>query len=141
MSRVRENRTPGSMRRGLETEETSPTMATGVARPTGKPAEDKALGPTVETSHRASPRPYRPGARSDALVAEWCLPPALIGLQGLAGTDVAGHLLGEAGLARQATGELGTRLFSACRVCDSDHHADHDHAPCREPDVELPRSI
>src|SRR5215213_4191449 len=40
-SRVRENRMPGLKRRGLETERQTGVTVTGVAQPTGKPAEDE----------------------------------------------------------------------------------------------------
>ena len=46
----------GSMRRGLETEQTWP-WSLGVAQPSGKPAEERPQA-LPSASHRASPRPY-----------------------------------------------------------------------------------
>ena len=55
-SRVRENRMPGLKRRGLETERQTGVTVTGVAQPTGKPAEHQAPGPTTpEKPPRQSP--------------------------------------------------------------------------------------
>src|SRR3954447_19602453 len=55
-SRVRENRMPGLKRRGLETERQTGITATGVAQPTGKPAEHE--GPrTYHTGEATAPVP------------------------------------------------------------------------------------
>ena len=55
-SRVRENRMPGLKRRGLETERQTGVTATGVAQPTGKPAEHE--GPrTYHTGEATAPVP------------------------------------------------------------------------------------
>ena len=56
MSRVRENRTHGSMRRGLETEH--PVMVIAVKRPAGETRGKVAAGSNAGYCHRASPRPY-----------------------------------------------------------------------------------
>src|SRR4051812_49800848 len=55
-SRVRENRMPGLKRRGLETERQTGVTVTGVAQPTGKPAEHE--GPrTYHTGEATAPVP------------------------------------------------------------------------------------
>jgi hypothetical protein len=63
VSRVRENRTHGSMRRGLETEH--PAMVTAVKRPAGetrgKVAAD--LKPDNATAPAPDPTQYNAGAR------------------------------------------------------------------------------
>jgi hypothetical protein len=69
VSRVRENRTHGSKRRGLETER--PVMVTAVNRPAGKTREkwlpdltpDNATAPAAGGGEQAQPQPFGfPGA-------------------------------------------------------------------------------
>ena len=70
MSRVRENRTHGSMRRGLETERL--VMVTAVKRPAGETRGKVAAGPDIRQRHRASPRPYSKNEPDkDCIAAIW----------------------------------------------------------------------
>ena len=55
MSRVRENRTHGSMRRGLETEH--PAMVIAVKRPAGKPGEKWLRDLTPDNATAPAPDP------------------------------------------------------------------------------------
>jgi len=81
-SRVRENRMPGLKRRGLETERQTGVTATGVAQPTGKPAEHE--GPrTYHTGEATAPVPdptesllvnsFMPLVDLSAAAAAWCV--------------------------------------------------------------------